>query len=107
MTEMLAEAPEMDGISLRLEGTWREIDAPADLEPTPFLIETSAAHGTLPHLQEVLVGGEGTSAVVTIERQLGTLFEDVDFRAMSTSALERAVLANLMDNVTIDLILNQ
>ena len=75
------------------------------------MIETSTAYGALKYLYPVQSYGDEsaayeldmnqTGAEVVIERYLATMFDNVDWREMNDTAVERKVLANIIDQLQI------
>lgn len=106
--QFLPAEPDLVGTSLYLRGTWSSNDSEDSSE---FLVETSTAYGALKYLYPVQsYGDEGaayeldmnqTGAEVVIERYLATMFDNVDWREMNDTAVERKVLANIIDQLQI------
>ena len=106
--QFLPLEPDLLGTSLYLSGSW----SPAEgADATEFLIETSTAYGALKNLYpQGSFGDESaayeldmnqTGAEVVIERYLGTMFDNVDWTQMSDTAVERKILANIIEQVQI------
>jgi hypothetical protein len=95
--------PDLVGTSLYLEGHWRRGDT---ADSVPFAVISSKAYGALTHLYpadqfdvseaRLRVDADDTSAHVTIERPLATLFDGVDWPAVSDAQLEAQLLRNLI-----------
>ena len=109
------EAPEdisMLGTSMHFEGRWIP---PGGGDAVPFEIRTTLAWGDLwelPNVGEVGVdtAGEATvvdtdvqGAVVTVNRELGALFEGVDFETMNDAYRGQQVLESLFASVSVEL----
>ncbi len=106
--QYLPAQPDLVGTSLYVSGTWspRESD-----ESTEFLVKTSTAYGALKSLYPAGSYGDENAvyeldmsqsgAEVVIERYLATMFDDVDWTEMNETAVERKVLANIIDQLQI------
>ena len=106
--QFLPEDFDLVGTSLYLEGSW---SYEPDEAPTEFIIDTSTAYGALKSLYpsgsygddsrvyELDVNNSGASVV--IERSLSGMFDDVDWREMNATAVERKVLSNIIEQVSI------
>jgi hypothetical protein len=98
------------GKSLIIKGSYRKAD---DDSETPFEFQSSAANGRFWKVGEGLPGwkeprseadlaietvfnNETSDADVTVTRKLGSLFDEVDFEAMSPRAISWVVLRNLL-----------
>lgn len=99
--ESWPEDVDMWRIALHLEGTWR---AAGDEEATPFEIRTNLGNARLDALAEALDTSTG-SATLTVYRELGTLFDGVDFETegADNDALARGVLAALIDHTELEI----
>jgi len=99
----LPDDVDMLGASLHVEGVYR---APSGQIEAPFTIRTSAANGVLGALRGSLarfgpagvveVDGSIESARATISRDLSTMFDGVDFVALSDRQASWRVLNNLI-----------
>jgi hypothetical protein len=106
--QFLPEDRDLIGTSLYLEGSWSH---EGDEASTEFIIDTSTAYGALSSLYPS--GGYGddskayeldtnaSGASVVIERSLSGMFDDVDWREMNATAVERKVLSNIIEQVSI------
>lgn len=99
----LPALPEMVGRTLYIAGTWRTLDTEA---PVPFTIQSDLAWGTLLALESHSPTGTGREwantidVQVTIQRNLGQLFENVDFATMGEAEMAVAVLRSLTSSAT-------
>jgi hypothetical protein len=104
----LPEDVDMVERSLYVRGTYQSADAP---EPRPFELATSAANAVLTQLfppgqygvkgAAFVVDTGRENARVVMHRQLGTLFNGVDFAAQPGARIERQLLQNLIDGTQI------
>ncbi|MDP6942894.1 MAG: hypothetical protein QF464_01995 [Myxococcota bacterium] len=93
----LPESMDLVGVSLYIEGT-----AALD-EPLPFAVLSTLPTGSLmgwtdPVSPIALTGGD---IDVTITRDLGRLFDGVDFATMSDDAIQKTVLLGLAERVRV------
>jgi hypothetical protein len=89
--------------SVLLVGKVRAATADAALNPAdyrPFQIKTRFPNGILSQLTPNLRADFRQPATLIITRQLGSLFDDVDFDSMTTDAQGQAVLAALVRHTT-------
>ena len=95
-TSSLPDDTGMQDVSIAVDGRFR---APGSDELVPFSLRSSEATGVLVDFEQSL-GEVSTSelpahAIVTVERSLGTLFDDVDFQAGSSEDMAWGALRNL------------
>ena len=100
-TRNLPESPTLSGVSLHLKGSYRFLEDP-DAEAIPLAVSCSMPVGMLPDLESPPPDAsrfewedDGTDLHVTITRQLGRLFDGVDFMAMSSDGVELRLLKSL------------
>ena len=106
--QFLPTEQDLIGTSLYLRGSWSLMDSEIS---TDFLVETSTAYGALKDLYPLGKFGDESAAYeldmnesgaeVVIERSLGSMFDDVDWMQMNETAVERKILANIIDQVRI------
>ena len=97
----MPEDADMDRISLRVSGHYR---APGGADALAFDLSTSAANGSVTDLGPLLEGAdceEGAGLDVTVERDLGTLFDGAELDQMSDDALASRLLENLITHARI------
>lgn len=99
----------MIGRSIYLEGSYL---APGGGAPVAFMIDGDTANAVLEDFADVQLTAladpdRGNRIEVRIERALGTLFDGVDFQAMSSDDMASRVLSNLVDHtwITANLVL--
>lgn len=93
---------DLHGMSLTIEGTYQRADMDA---PVTFTAQTALANGAITTLSRVDLAGfrdvhveiSDEPVYVTIQRRLDTLFDGVDFAAMSRDEIGQAVLWSLID----------
>lgn len=88
--------------TLVLSGTYT---APDSQEARPFTIESDLTWGQIIGLNRRGPGSialeMGDSVTVVVQRELGSLFDGIDFQTISDSDLAKAVLRNLTNNTTV------
>ena len=96
----LPESPDLAGTSLYVAGT---ATASGGGDPIPFLVWSSLPVGALAAWSEpVSALDTGTQDIdVTITRDLGTLFEGVDFATMTADNIQKTMLLGLVDHLTV------
>jgi hypothetical protein len=82
--------------AVHLTGSWHRGD-----ERGVILIDTSLAQGMLRTLDEVHVVGTGAEALITIERQLGTMFDGIDFATANPNLVDWEVVSNLVEQSSV------
>ncbi len=87
----------LDGRTLWLTGTYR---APGDDVDSPFIIETSLGNGVILGLPTV-IDTASTGAVITVRRELGRLFDGVEFATDADARIEQRILANLVASASV------
>jgi hypothetical protein len=85
---------------LHLEGTWRRGEGEAE----SFVVHTALPTGALVDLEGPDGGALRIEALpwgarVQVERDLGGLFEDVDFETMSEESRDKTILTSLVDGL--------
>ena len=85
---------DMLGHTLTLSGTW----SVADSAPTPFHLEADMAWGAMAPLPALHGAG---SANLVLERQLGAIFDGVDFAHDTDAQAARQVLRNITGSGTL------
>lgn len=86
------------GRSLHLVGTWER-----DGEVGPIQIGTSLAQGMLRTIDDAAVEGIGDGATITIDRQLGTMFDGIDFATAHGNLVDWEVVSNLVEQATVSI----
>lgn len=94
----LPDEADLDRTTLHLEGTWRD---PATGQGGAFKVRTDLANGALREVD--LDTGAGPRSV-RVSRDLGGLFDGVDFGADDDDAAARRVLTNLVGGVTVEVL---
>jgi len=89
------------GTSLKLTGRWWGVDGVAG----DIALSTSLNRPMLRGFDDCALRGNGEHATVTLTRDLGGLFDGVDFEQDGPSAIEWAVLGNLVDQGSCDVAL--
>ena len=88
--------------SLYIAGTYQAANS---AEAIPFEIEADIAWGNIVEISEAGAAIElltaGEDVTLSVQRQLSTMFDGVDFQAMDTSEQARSVLRNLTQSVEI------
>jgi len=84
---------EMQGRTLRLEGTYQHDDA---AEPTPFTLDAAVSFDVDLHFEAIDLGPAGDqTASLSIRKALDTWFDGIDLEADDDDAIRAAVLSNL------------
>jgi hypothetical protein len=109
-TVSLPEDLTMVDRSLYIEGTWR---APGSAEDIPFIVDTSSAWGALNNLfgpdeynmegREIEVNPTDGSVLVLVKRDLGALFDGIDFMALSEAQLVTHLLKSIFAGIEISI----
>ncbi|MCB9764690.1 MAG: hypothetical protein H6739_33250 [Alphaproteobacteria bacterium] len=99
----LPETPDLFGTSLYVEGRW-SVGGGA---PVPFVVQTSLNYGALSDLDAAIVRGSGGHAAVTWTRDLSTWMDGVAFADLDEDALARALVANLVQQATVSVTLEE
>ncbi len=90
----------MIGRTLYLTGTYRRTN---DAAPVPFVLDTALAHARLDDLVDIDVVGTGEHAQVAIERDLGRMFDGVEFAGEGEQQRALIVLGNITAHTRITL----
>ena len=92
----MPDSPELVGQTLWLTGTATSPDGvEVSLSERNNWADGSAMPFTYPE-------GSPEEATVTVTRELGTIFDGVDFGSLTSEALGQAVLANLTKHASVD-----
>jgi len=95
-TRSLPESIDLVNRSLVLEG---QVTGPAEMDPTPFVLETAWPMGVLIDIPDTVVAGQDGELNVHLRRDLGGLFEGVDFDGMDADSQVWQVLHNIVDGM--------
>ncbi|MCA9541003.1 MAG: hypothetical protein KC620_19015 [Myxococcales bacterium] len=101
---------EMSRVSAYIEGTWQQGDA----EPVAFTVNSSLANGRLVDLfpeghfgetdAALTIDTAAEGALVLIRRDLGGLFDGIDFATADDRTVERTLLTTLIDGLVIEVV---
>lgn len=94
--DLLADAPELDQISVDLGGTWDDGESSGSFDVT-----STITNGLLRSLEDAYVGGTGERAVVELRYELGSLFDGSTPDVTPPAVLARDVLTNAVANVRV------
>lgn len=90
--------------SLVISGSWTHIDSG---ETGSFELNTTLAWGKVHELEDVTDFQSVETVDVVVTRNLGTLFDEADFRVMTESEVTRSLLRQLTETATFSVISNR
>jgi len=86
------------GRAVHLVGTWER-----DGEEGSIEAGTSLAQGMLRTIDQADLHGAGDGAVITIQRQLGTMFDGIEFATDNTNSVDWDVVSNLVEQAAVSI----